>query len=409
MYKNILFNSKLKVLKVKIGFFISGADYGGGFHQTLGLLNVIKKIKNTNHDFIFLTDKKKILNFLRIKKYNAKIYEGNIHNRIYWHIIKIKIIKILLDYFGILSHFSNFIKNREKIDLLIFTSPSYLSIYTQKINYVISFWNTEIKKYNFFPEFLGKSLSYQEKIISNSIKNAYKILVTTKTGKKELCKDFNCSKKKIEIQNLHPYLPYLYNKKKNYKKKFYNLRIDPKKKWYYFPASFWAHKNHIYILNCLNILKKKKKLNKIGFIFTGSDKGHLNLIKKKTETFGLKNNILFLKYLNNDQIISIYKNCEALVMPTFIGRSSLPFLEGIFFKKKIFYGKGILDKEYENFVNVFDLKNPNDLANLLTRKKTQNKSFKIKFNNICSETKFLATYDKIINEFSLTHKKVKIF
>ena len=81
----------------------------------------------------------------------------------------------------------------------------------------------------------------------------------------------------------------------------------------------------------------------------------------------------------------------------------------IFFRKKIFYGKSILDKEYENFVNVFDLKNPNDLANLLTRKKTQNKSFKIKFNEICSETKFLSTYDKIINEFSLTHKKVKIF
>ena len=49
-------------------------------------------------------------------------------------------------------------------------------------------------------------------------------------------------------------------------------------------------------------------------------------------------------------------------MPTYVGRSSLPLIESFYFKKTIFYSKDILDKEIEKYINTFDLKNPNNLA-----------------------------------------------
>ena len=61
-------------------------------------------------------------------------------------------------------------------------------------------------------------------------------------------------------------------------------------------------------------------------------------------------------------MISIYKNCHAVLMPTLIGRSSLPLLESLFFKKKIFIQKNILDDNLKKYVEEFDLDNPEDLS-----------------------------------------------
>ena len=56
----------------------------------------------------------------------------------------------------------------------------------------------------------------------------------------------------------------------------------------------------------------------------------------------------------------------AVVVPTYVGRSSLPLLESFYFKKTIFYSKDILDPALEKFVNAFDLKNPHDLAHKIS-------------------------------------------
>ena len=45
-------------------------------------------------------------------------------------------------------------------------------------------------------------------------------------------------------------------------------------------------------------------------------------------------------------------------MPTFVARSTLPLYEAFYFKKNIFYSKGILDESLEELVCPFDLKIP---------------------------------------------------
>ena len=70
-------------------------------------------------------------------------------------------------------------------------------------------------------------------------------------------------------------------------------------KWYYYPAGFWTHKNHDYILS-IKILNEIKKDNKVGFIFTGADKGNLQEIKKLSSKYNLNHKIKFLiTYLMN--------------------------------------------------------------------------------------------------------------
>ena len=87
-------------------------------------------------------------------------------------------------------------------------------------------------------------------------------------------------------------------------------------------------------------------------------------------------------------------------MPTYLGRSSLPLLEAIFFNKKIFYSKNILDENLKKFVTEFDLKNPNDLAIQLSNFSDDRSNNQTIYKDITSEASFNENYVKIINDYN---------
>ena len=149
----------------------------------------------------------------------------------------------------------------------------------------------------------------------------------------------------------------------------------------------------------------REKLNQIGFIFCGGDKGNLDYITKNIRNYKLDENIKVIGRINDEELISIYKYCDALVIPTYLGRSSLPLLEGIYFNKKIFYSKNILDKSLTSYVDEFDLTEPKNLADKLV--KFNNTNTKYNYENLCSNNFFTDTYENIINEFRFLQNRWK--
>ena len=106
--------------------------------------------------------------------------------------------------------------------------------------------------------------------------------------------------------------------------------IDEKKislpeNFFFYPAQFWEHKNHIRILEAIDILKKKN-IN-LNFVFCGKDKGNLGNIKKKINKLNLNNNVKIFNFLSNEEIKYLYKNAIALVMPTYFGPTNIPPLD----------------------------------------------------------------------------------
>ena len=83
-----------------------------------------------------------------------------------------------------------------------------------------------LKKLKIFIELSGKNFIYQNRVISSSVLNAYKIIVFTKKNKDDLIKYYNCPAEKVVVQNLMPNLPNIYNQLKNKK---LSLVCSPKK------------------------------------------------------------------------------------------------------------------------------------------------------------------------------------
>ena len=81
-------------------------------------------------------------------------------------------------------------------------------------------------------------------------KKSFKIIVDTDRSKKEMQLFYNCSSDKIEVIPFNTFLPgYYESKKETFKSEDLNKKFDflNKNKTFFYPAQFWAHKNHMYI------------------------------------------------------------------------------------------------------------------------------------------------------------------
>ena len=159
-----------------------------------------------------------------------------------------------------------------------------------------------------------------------------------------------------------PFLPDIYenNKDQDFNKIFLKLNIPKNKKILLYPAQFWPHKNHGYIVKAAKAFRENN-INDVIFIFTGFDKGNLNFIKKNIAKENLEDYFKIFNYVDNFELISLYLNCFAIISPTYVGHSTLPLYESFYFKKNIIFTKDLLDESLKEFVYETDIMIPKNI------------------------------------------------
>lgn len=93
----------------------------------------------------------------------------------------------------------------------------------------------------------------------------------------------------------------------------------------FYPAQFWAHKNHVNLLLALKILNQKGL--KIPLILAGSDFGNLDFVKSQVKEMGLSEQVKFVGFVDQKDLVGLYKNALALTYLSFFGPENLPPLE----------------------------------------------------------------------------------
>ncbi len=396
---------------MKIGIYLEGSPkMGGGFFQSLKsslLLLDIDKYKSkieliiTNNEI-----KKKILN----KSLKNKLYKPNKLISYFSQLFEIDLIRDLFNKFKIEHPFTKFIRKYD-YDLIIFLGPSMMSKFCKEIGFISNIWDLDHKKNSQFPEHnLNFTFEYKEKLLKEIIFRAFKIIVAHESNKNDLLNFYKASEEKIVIQDFIPMLPTLYqnnnSKKIQYNNLFNNFNLPTNKKIIFYPAQFWPHKNHKYIIDAVEILKKNKD-EKYYFVFCGSNKGNYYYIKELISKKKLNNSIKILNFISDDEVISLYLNSHAVVMPTYGGPTNLPIYESFYFKKIIFYTKGLIPSDSINRRLIeIDISSPSDLCKKLEVcfddvkiKKMTDDNYEY-FKTVCSEVNFKINYEKILDEFS---------
>jgi len=209
---------------------------------------------------------------------------------------------------------------KEKIDIVWFTSFSFESV---NVPYLYTVWDLQHRLQPYFPEVtLNGQWESREKMYQQALGKASIVLTGTEAGKKELMQFYGIPEKRIR-KLLHP-TPGLDNV--SYADISTLIPANIFGKYLFYPAQFWPHKNHVRILMALKELKENNNMI-IPAVFCGSDKGNIDYIKQKGTQWGLKDQLHFLGFVSQEELVALYKNAMALVFPTFFGPENLPPLE----------------------------------------------------------------------------------
>lgn len=98
-------------------------------------------------------------------------------------------------------------------------------------------------------------------------------------------------------------------------------------RFFYYPAQYWQHKNHVLILRALALLLSRYPEMQV--VFSGATKNASAAIEELSRSLRLDNNIHHLGYVSEPQLVWLYKNAVALLMPSFFGPTNIPPLEAM--------------------------------------------------------------------------------
>ena len=356
------------IKKINIAIFVgSKLESGGGHQYEYKLLNILKKYHNDNSiEFKFYAldvGFKKLFSDLDI---NINIIKENIFQK------KHRILLSNLFFYKIFSKIKmNFctierILAKDKIDLVYFLSPNAISQALNDIPYIFTLWDLGHLEELEFPELTSERIfESRELMYTKSLKKAFKVIVDSDYSKQYSINKYNLDEKRVEVLKFLPNIRVADDEGSIDIKKIYNIKND----YIFYPAQFWAHKNHMYILKAIKILKEKKNID-LDVVFSGSNRGNLEYILKKAKELGVDDLIHYAGFVPNNQIPSLYKQSLSLVMPTYLGPTNIPPLEAFFYNTSVCYSdKPSFREQVGDAVFYMDLKDPHSLVeNIITIK-----------------------------------------
>ena len=312
---------------------------GGGFSMSLDLLTIIKEAAlKSNSEFLIINFHKK--NSYYLNKLNLQ--HVNISESIFDKIFAFINSSLLGAYFFNKLRISTFFENKllkYGVDFVFFVTPSPKPFYLQQINYAITIYDICYREYPEFSEVNSYNIFYlREKILQYCLGPSTYVITESDELKKKIASIYKKDEDRIITIPNRP-SPLLKYDKNNLKSViFENLP----KNYFFYPAQFWEHKNHVKILYAIDKLKNSNI--DFNIVFCGKDKGNLKNITKTVEKLNLQKNVFIFDFLTHEEVSELYQNAIALLMPTYFGPTNIPPLEAWAYGVPVIYSKHLQEQ-----------------------------------------------------------------
>ena len=218
----------------------------------------------------------------------------------------------------------------EGIDLLWILAPYNYNI-DITIPFVFTVWDLGHRMLPCFPEVSGKVWPPRENLYQKMLPKATYIITGNNTGKKEILANYTVIPEKIHIIPFP--IPSFCFSETNQRA---GSSVTVKSPFVFYPAQFWAHKNHVVLIEAIAWLRDVKNVI-INCYFTGHDYGNLSHVCNIIKKYNLNNQIFVLGFINQETLVYLYKNALAMVYLTYLGPNNLPPLEAAAFGCPLLY------------------------------------------------------------------------
>lgn len=335
---------------------------GGGFNQALNAILQMQKICDGRFEFeVFSTHAENSVHLQKLG-ISSIVFSYSLMDKLlakiginsFWQAIQSRI-KIIGPFEKKLT--------KHKCDLVYFTTPSGYVASLQKLNYITTIWDTCHRDTPEFPEVRNFNQFFiREKNISNYLAAAMTVLVDSESLSNSISFRYGIDRSRLLTMPFSP-SPFLdLDKSKSKREVMIKYMLD--EGYFFYPAQFWAHKNHIRILEALLILNNNNKQHKM--VFVGSDQGNRSYLEQFVKSNNLNSQVSFLGFVPAEDMYGLYEGCHAVIMPTYFGPTNLPPLEAWMHKKPLIYSNNFINQAKDAAV-LIDPDDANDIAKAITK------------------------------------------
>lgn len=179
-----------------------------------------------------------------------------------------------------------------------------------------------------FPEVASEgTFNNREYFYNNVLPRALMVVCESEAGRDELIRYTHLNPERLKVSRIFSGEASSVNV---HEQKQHDILSNLKLKQYgyfYYPAQFWAHKNHYTLLMAFSRFLFNH--DNCRLVFTGSDKGNEGYIKSVCSDLGIENKVVFAGFVPTEIVSTLYRNAIALVMPTLMGPTNMPLLEAM--------------------------------------------------------------------------------
>lgn len=352
---------------------------GGGFNEAVNRFKRLELIQNNNLEVIFVCQSNSDFDPNIGGSFQTLVYKAGL-----WSVCK-RIFSKLYYQFGapkyipaIRSPFENFLRSNN-VDLVYFLAPNSLAGEIHDINFIITVWDNCHRDEVSFPEIRNNGeFERREKYNSNVLPKALAIIVDSEYTKVALASRYSIDPHRFMVIPFQP-SPFI----RRQDEKTCNITLAKygllNEKFVFYPAQYWAHKNHIYLIEAIASLESTNDLpDTFKVVFCGADKGNLEYLKSSVKILKLEKRILFLNFIDDIEVSVFYQHCLAMVMPSYFGPSNMPPLEALKLGAPVVYPDTPENRLFLGDAALYvDLNNVSSLTSLL-KSLLRDKSLKVR-------------------------------
>ena len=316
---------------------------GGGFNQALNAILQMQRICEGRFSFEVFTTHSENLRYLHILGVNAHVFTKSLLNRRVTRLNTSRWGKIIHSYYNLVSPLEKELLDHG-CDLVYFVNPGATSRSLQKLNHIATIWDLCHLDAPIFPEVRELNEFHdREQCNRSSLDTAVFILTDSRKLAKVASFRYGIDPDRFLPMPFSPspFLPTTQVLSKDEVLKKYRLEQG----YFFYPAQFWAHKNHIRILEALLLLRAKRLTPKV--VFSGKDYGNRDYLEGFVKKHGLQKQVLFLGFVPAEDMKGLYEGALAIAMPTYFGPTNIPPLEAWSLNKPLIYSAHLSEQAGE--------------------------------------------------------------
>ena len=223
--------------------------------------------------------------------------------------------------FGLIPTYSTI--DDDHVDLMIYVKPTP-HVYQWRYPAIFPIHDLQHRLQRQFPEVSEKGeFNRREILYTNSIKHTQAILTDSETGKADVMNLYGANGEMIyTLPYIAPTFRDAGGNPFSIIKQMYQLPDE----YFFYPAAFWPHKNHARLIEAIKVLEEQYQVQ-VCLVLSGSKKREYDNLVLLADKLGIKERVRFIGFVDEDDLLAIYKHALALVMPTFFGPTNIPILE----------------------------------------------------------------------------------